>query len=174
MTATGARPEGQSRATTRLATLLAVAVFINYVDRGNLATAAPVIKAELRLSATQIGVLIGAFYGTYAFSQIGASWLADHRLLDRSHGPFLFGVRTGDRGGRRRSAVMDRGRPPHRTARLDSRTSRVTGGHPGRGLAWLRETLAPAFDATEVAGAGDAKKWRGARERSSPAYTLGG
>jgi MFS family permease len=77
MSAATARPEGQSRAATRLATLLAVAVFINYVDRGNLATAAPVIKAELHLSATQIGVLIGAFYWTYAFSQIGAGWLAE-------------------------------------------------------------------------------------------------
>ena len=38
--------------------LLAVAVFINYVDRGNLAMAAPLIKDQLRLSSTQIGVLL--------------------------------------------------------------------------------------------------------------------
>jgi len=60
-----------------MATLLAVAIFINYVDRGNLATAAPVIKQQLHLSATQIGVLLSAFYWTYAFSQPGAGWLAN-------------------------------------------------------------------------------------------------
>jgi hypothetical protein len=37
--------------------LLALAIFINYVDRGNLATAAPLIKGELKLSNTQIGIL---------------------------------------------------------------------------------------------------------------------
>jgi MFS family permease len=65
-----------------MATLLAVAIFINYVDRGNLATAAPVIKQQLHLSATQIGVLLSAFYWTYAFSQPGAGWLAE-RLTSR-------------------------------------------------------------------------------------------
>jgi hypothetical protein len=35
--------------------LLAIAVFINYVDRGNMATAAPLIKDHLHLSSTQIG-----------------------------------------------------------------------------------------------------------------------
>jgi MFS family permease len=57
--------------------LLAVAIFINYVDRGNLATAAPVIKEQLHLSATQIGILLSAFYWTYALSQPGAGWLAE-------------------------------------------------------------------------------------------------
>lgn len=57
--------------------LLAVAVFINYVDRGNLATAAPVIKDELHLSATQIGILLSAFFWTYAPGQLGAGWLGE-------------------------------------------------------------------------------------------------
>jgi MFS family permease len=58
-------------------TLLAVALFINYVDRGNLATAAPLIKDELRLSASQIGVLFSAFYWTYIPGQLLAGWLAE-------------------------------------------------------------------------------------------------
>jgi MFS family permease len=57
--------------------LLALAVFINYVDRGNLATAAPLIKDELRLSNTQIGVLLSAFFWTYTPSQLLAGWLAE-------------------------------------------------------------------------------------------------
>jgi len=44
--------------------LLAVSILINYVDRGNLAVAAPLLKDELRISATQIGVLITAFFWT--------------------------------------------------------------------------------------------------------------
>lgn len=61
----------------RLSTLLALAVFINYVDRGNLATAAPVLAKELHLSATQIGILLSSFYWTYAISQLGAGWMAE-------------------------------------------------------------------------------------------------
>jgi MFS family permease len=57
--------------------LLALAVFINYVDRGNLATAAPLIKDELKLSSTQVGVLLSAFFWTYTPSQLLAGWLAE-------------------------------------------------------------------------------------------------
>ncbi|HEY1449199.1 MAG TPA: MFS transporter, partial [Caulobacteraceae bacterium] len=59
--------------------LLALSVFINYVDRGNLATAAPLMKSELGLSAAQVGVLLSAFFWTYTPGQILAGWLA-HRL----------------------------------------------------------------------------------------------
>src|SRR5690349_698143 len=57
--------------------LLALAIFINYVDRGNLATAAPLLKTELSLSASQIGVLISAFFWAYTPGLILAGWLAD-------------------------------------------------------------------------------------------------
>jgi MFS family permease len=67
----------------RLVPLLALAIFINYVDRGNLATAAPVIKNELHLSTTQIGVLLGAFFWTYVPMQLGAGWLAERFPVQR-------------------------------------------------------------------------------------------
>lgn len=57
--------------------LLALAIFINYVDRGNLATAAPLMKDELHLSASQIGLLLSAFFWTYTPAQILAGWLAE-------------------------------------------------------------------------------------------------
>jgi MFS family permease len=57
--------------------LLALALFINYVDRGNLATAAPLIKDELKLSASQLGVLISAFSWTYVAAMPLAGWLAE-------------------------------------------------------------------------------------------------
>ena len=57
--------------------LLALAVFINYIDRGNLATAAPLMKDELKLSATQIGLLLSVFFWTYVPFQLLAGWLAE-------------------------------------------------------------------------------------------------
>jgi sugar phosphate permease len=53
----------------------ALAIFINYLDRGNLATAAPLIKGELKLSNTQIGILVSAFYWVYVPGQFLAAWL---------------------------------------------------------------------------------------------------
>jgi len=57
--------------------LLAIAIFINYVDRGNLATAAPLMKNELGLSATQLGLLLSMFFWSYTPCQILAGWLAE-------------------------------------------------------------------------------------------------
>ena len=57
--------------------LLALAVFINYVDRGNLATATPLIQEELHLSASQLGVLLSAFYYGYVVCMPGMGWLAE-------------------------------------------------------------------------------------------------
>ena len=62
---------------TGVVLLLALAVFINYVDRGNLATAAPLMKDELGLTAGQIGVLLSAFFWTYMPGQMVAGWLAE-------------------------------------------------------------------------------------------------
>lgn len=58
-----------------LVVLLAAAIFINYVDRGNLATAAPLLKDELHLSNAQIGLMTSAFFWIYAPGQIFAAWL---------------------------------------------------------------------------------------------------
>jgi MFS family permease len=70
---------------TRLVLLLSVGVFINYVDRGNLATAAPLIQSELQLSASQLGVLLSAFYYGYVVAMSPVGWLAEkygaHRVL---------------------------------------------------------------------------------------------
>jgi MFS family permease len=59
-----------------LVALLAVAIFINYVDRGNLATAGPLIKTELKLSNTEFGLLVSAFFWVYTPAQLFAGWLA--------------------------------------------------------------------------------------------------
>jgi MFS family permease len=65
--------------------LLAAVLFINYVDRGALPTAAHLIQADLRLSDSQLGVLLSGFFWTYATVQIPVGWLAErygaHRVL---------------------------------------------------------------------------------------------
>jgi len=61
----------------RVVTLLTLAAFINYVDRGNLATAGPLIRDQFVLSNTQLGLLLSAFFWSYAPGQLPAGWLAE-------------------------------------------------------------------------------------------------
>lgn len=61
----------------RVVALLTLATFINYVDRGNLATAGPLVRDQFALSNTQLGVLLSAFFWTYAPAQLPAGWLAE-------------------------------------------------------------------------------------------------
>lgn len=57
--------------------LLAVCVLINYVDRGNLSIAAPVLTKELNISPKELGVLLGAFFWSYTAMQFVSGWLVD-------------------------------------------------------------------------------------------------
>jgi MFS family permease len=61
----------------RVVALLTLAAFINFVDRGNLATAGPLIRDQLSLSNTQLGLLLSAFFWSYAPAQLPAGWLAE-------------------------------------------------------------------------------------------------
>ena len=64
-------------AVNTLILLLGAAVFLNYVDRGAIAVAAPVMKGELGLSATQFGIAVSAFFWVYAPVQLLVGWLCD-------------------------------------------------------------------------------------------------
>ena len=57
--------------------LLGVAIFLNYVDRGALPIAAPVLKSELGLSNEAYGLAVSAFFWVYAPVQMFAGWLCD-------------------------------------------------------------------------------------------------
>ena len=57
--------------------LLGAAVFLNYVDRGAIAVAAPVMKGELGLTATDFGLAVSAFFWVYAPVQLATGWLCD-------------------------------------------------------------------------------------------------
>lgn len=60
-----------------LVLLLGAAVFLNYVDRGAIAIAAPLMKDELQLSATAFGLIVSAFFWVYAPVQLVVGWLVD-------------------------------------------------------------------------------------------------
>jgi len=62
---------------SRVALLLALSAFLNYVDRGNLALAATLIQKDLGLSVYQLGLLFSSFFATYALFQIVSGWLVD-------------------------------------------------------------------------------------------------
>jgi MFS family permease len=57
--------------------LLALSLVINYVDRGNLSIAAPMLKDELKISGSQLGLLLSAFFWTYACLNLVCGWLVD-------------------------------------------------------------------------------------------------
>jgi MFS transporter, ACS family, D-galactonate transporter len=61
----------------RVLILLALSAFINFVDRGNLSAAAPLLKTELALSDARLGILLAAFFWSYACFQIASGWLVD-------------------------------------------------------------------------------------------------
>jgi MFS family permease len=60
-----------------LVALMSLSLFINYIDRGNLATWATQIRADLKLDATAYSGLLAAFYFSYTFCQLPAGALAD-------------------------------------------------------------------------------------------------
>src|SRR5215469_10114200 len=62
----GVQPGGIS---TRVVALLALAMFINYADRGSLSVAAPVLRDELRIGDAGMGVLLSSFFWSYTLCQ---------------------------------------------------------------------------------------------------------
>ncbi len=68
-----------------MVSLLSLVLFINYVDRGAVPTAAPLIQHDLHLTNEQLGRLFSAFFWVYALIQIPVGWLAErygaHRVL---------------------------------------------------------------------------------------------
>ena len=57
--------------------LLFVSVCINYIDRGSLSVAAPILSKEFSLSARDLGYLLSAFFWSYTACQLVVGWLVD-------------------------------------------------------------------------------------------------
>ncbi|WP_158897944.1 MFS transporter [Burkholderia sp. L27(2015)] len=51
--------------------------FISYIDRVNIAVAAPLIRHEMGLTSGQLGLVFSAFAYPYAIMQVVGGWLAD-------------------------------------------------------------------------------------------------
>src|ERR1700754_368518 len=60
-----------------VATLMWLAIAINYIDRTVLSAAAPHLSKELSIPADQMGFILSAFFWSYALLQIPAGWFAD-------------------------------------------------------------------------------------------------
>jgi MFS family permease len=71
-------------ASQKVVILLCTMYVILYVDRVNIATAAPLIKSQLHLTNTHLGLTFSAFAVSYALFQLIGGWTSD-----------LFGARIG-------------------------------------------------------------------------------
>ncbi len=72
-----AKTKGELRVFAPALALLVIAVLINYVDRGNLALAAPLLTKEWGISPSQLGILFSAFFWSYMSLQFLVGWLVD-------------------------------------------------------------------------------------------------
>ena len=80
------KPDHQSRTLRAFApalVLLVISFLINYVDRGNLSIAAPLLSAELDLSPAKLGILLSVFFWTYTLMQFVMGWLVDNFNVNR-------------------------------------------------------------------------------------------
>ncbi len=94
------RPDSHLRVFAPALVLLVAAIFINYIDRGNLSIAASTLKDELHISAKQLGDLLSAFFYTYTAMQFIVGWLVDRFDVNRvlAAGFLLWSVATAGTG----------------------------------------------------------------------------
>ena len=84
------------RGAALLVLLLGAGVFLNYVDRGAIGIAAPLMTSELKLDPKEFGLVLSAFFWVYAPAQLLVGWLVDrfsvYRLI--ALGVLLWAVST--------------------------------------------------------------------------------
>ncbi len=68
---------GKVGAPTIVLALLCAMYFLYFVDRVSISTAAPLIKADLKISNTQLGLAFSAFAIPYALFQLIGGWIGD-------------------------------------------------------------------------------------------------
>ena len=85
MATTAAKPVAPAGNVPAMVLMLGASILLNYVDRGAIGIAAPLMKSALGLSATTFGIAVSAFFWTYAPLNFVAGWLSDrfcvYRLL---------------------------------------------------------------------------------------------
>lgn len=68
---------GKPSAPAIVLALLCAMYFMYFVDRASLSTAAPLIKADLKISNTELGLAFSAFAIPYALFQLIGGWIGD-------------------------------------------------------------------------------------------------
>jgi ACS family D-galactonate transporter-like MFS transporter len=68
---------GASRALRVMVALMVVSVTINYIDRGSLSMAAPLLVVDMAIPPARLGWLLAAFFWPYALLQVASGWLVD-------------------------------------------------------------------------------------------------
>jgi len=66
---------------------LLTATMLSYLDRQALSVVAPAVRAELQLDNAQLGLLLSAFFWSYALMHIFVGW-----FLDRFHIRYTYGI----------------------------------------------------------------------------------
>ncbi len=103
MTASTGQPARQG-VSFGVVALLTALMFINYADRGSLSVAAPLLKDALRIESAQMGVLLSAFFWSYALAQpiaghvsqrYNVKWVLAIGLIVWAGATLLCGVATG-------------------------------------------------------------------------------
>jgi MFS transporter, ACS family, D-galactonate transporter len=94
LTNTGASEARPTRVRWKILFLLMALAAINYIDRTSISVAMPVISKEFELTPQMQGVLLSAFFWTYALSQIPGGFLADliKPRVVIAGGTFLWGI----------------------------------------------------------------------------------
>ncbi len=84
----------------RVLFLLVLSVSINYIDRGNLSIAAPLLHDEFGLTPGRLGILLSSFFWSYAVFQVFSGWLVDrfNVSLVMASGFFLWSAATAATG----------------------------------------------------------------------------
>lgn len=142
----------------RLALLLGAALMINYVDRGTISTASPLIKSEFSLDAVQMGWLLSAFFATYVLSQpimgilidrLGAARVLAAGFTLWSIGTFLAGLSAGLMTLVALRLVMGVGESVCYPSGFSLISQRVTDGHRARATAIMQvgSVVGPALGA---------------------------
>jgi ACS family hexuronate transporter-like MFS transporter len=62
---------------------------MSYLDRQALSIAAPVIRREMRLDNAQLGLLLSAFFYSYAFGHLVVGWILDRFPMRATYGVFV-------------------------------------------------------------------------------------
>src|SRR6476659_9243878 len=78
--------ERRAAPTAAFVIVIAAAIFLNYVDRGAIGIAAPLMKIDLGLSATRFGIAVSAFFWVYAPIQLLIGRMCDRLSVYRIYG----------------------------------------------------------------------------------------